>query len=329
MSLIHQPHDKFFKETLSDIRTAKDFLRHYLPPDILSLVDLDTIILQKDSYIENDLEETFSDLLIQAKINYKEGYLYFLFEHKSYPALKTALQLLKYILNIWEQKTASRPTAKLPVIIPLVVYHGKACWTSPLNLSGLIDDYEQLPPAVTAFLPDFSYLLYNLSHYSNAELKGGIKLQIFLKLLRDIFEQDDALFLKTLRESIHAFDQLEKQNQGLEYFETFIRYIMSTRNNLEFQTIYELVKEASLERSAVVMTIAEKLITEGMEKGIEKGIEQGLEKGLEKGMEQGLEKGMEKGKLEVAENLLKLGLGMDTILKATGLTEEEVRNLLN
>ena len=57
------------------------------------------------------------------------------------------------------------------------------------------------------------------------------------------------------------------------------------------------------------MTIAEKLITEGMEKGIEKG--------------------MEKGKLEVAENLLRLGMGIDVIIKATGLSEEEVRKIMN
>ena len=57
------------------------------------------------------------------------------------------------------------------------------------------------------------------------------------------------------------------------------------------------------------MTIAEKLITEGMEKGIEKG--------------------MEKGKLEVAENLLRLGMGIDMIIKATGLSEEEIRKIMN
>ncbi|MCB8815264.1 Rpn family recombination-promoting nuclease/putative transposase [Desulfosporosinus shakirovi] len=128
-------------------------------------------------------------------------------------------------------------------------------------------------------------------------------------MLRDICEQDYTVFLKTLEESIMAFNQMENQGNGLEYFETFIRYIMSARNDLEFQTVYELAKEISLERSEVFMTIAERLITEGMEKGIEKG--------------------MEKGKLEVAENLLRLGMGVDMIMKATGLSEEEIRKIMN
>jgi predicted transposase/invertase (TIGR01784 family) len=128
-------------------------------------------------------------------------------------------------------------------------------------------------------------------------------------LLRDIFEQDYTVFLKTLEESFLASNQLEHEGNGLEYFETFIRYIMNARNDLEFKAVYELTKEVSLERSEVVMTIAEKLITEGMEKGIEKG--------------------MEKGKLEVAENFLRLGMGIDMIIKATGLSGEEIREILN
>lgn len=65
---------------------------------------------------------------------------------------------------------------------------------------------SQLPLAVASCLPDFSYLLYNISRYSDADIKGSVKLQIFLKLLRDIFEQDYTVFVKTLEESILAFN---------------------------------------------------------------------------------------------------------------------------
>lgn len=39
MSIINNPHDKFFKETLSDIETTKDFMKNYLPKDLLSVID--------------------------------------------------------------------------------------------------------------------------------------------------------------------------------------------------------------------------------------------------------------------------------------------------
>lgn len=313
MSLIHKPHDKFFKETLSDIQTAKDFLQNYLPQEILALIDMDAITPQKDSYIEKELEETFSDLLFQTKFNQKDGYLYFLFEHKSYPAKKISVQLLKYVIQIWEQKTKEQKTDKLPVVIPLVVYHGQNAWNSSLKLSGMIEDYERLPEAIQKYIPEYEYILYNISAYTGEEIKGTVKLRIFLKILRDIFVQDHAQFLETLKEAMAAFDKLEKQEKGIDYFETFIRYIMNARNDLELKTISEITKEISLERSEAIMTIAEKLIAEGMEKGMKKGIE----------------KGIEKGKLEVAGNMLALGIEMEKIIQATGLTEGEIKNLLN
>lgn len=305
MSLINNPHDKFFKETFSDIHTARDFLQNYLPEEILALIDLESITPQKDSYIEKELEETFSDLLFQAKINRSEGYIYFLFEHKSYPSKGISLQLLKYIVNIWEQKRKESKADKLPVIIPMVVYHGKEKWTGALKLSGMIEDYENLPETITKYIPEYEYILYNISAYTDEEIIGNIILLIFLKIMRDIFAKEPEQFNKSLKESMIAFERLGEQEKGIEYFETFIRYIMNARNDLELKTVYEIAKEISLERSEAIMTIAEKLITEGMEKG------------------------MEKRNLEVAGNLLALGIETDKIVKATGLTEDEIKKLMN
>ena len=35
VSLVNDPHDLFFKETMGDLETARDFLTHYLPSAIL------------------------------------------------------------------------------------------------------------------------------------------------------------------------------------------------------------------------------------------------------------------------------------------------------
>lgn len=47
---IQNPHDKFFRETMGNVSTAKEFLHHYLPKNILQVIDLDTIEVQKDSF---------------------------------------------------------------------------------------------------------------------------------------------------------------------------------------------------------------------------------------------------------------------------------------
>ena len=54
---------------------------------------------------------------------------------------------------------------------------------------------------------------------------------------------------------------------------------------------------------------------------------EGIAEGMEKGMKQGMEKGMKQRSLEIARNLLSLGLPVDQITQATGLTEEEIQQL--
>ena len=99
--------------------------------------------LEKDTMIEEELKDVFSDLIYKVSLNGKDAYLYFLFEHKSYPYKKIALQLLKYIRSIWELKMKQGEKEKLPLIIPLVFYHGRLKWNIGLRLSDLLDDIPE------------------------------------------------------------------------------------------------------------------------------------------------------------------------------------------
>jgi predicted transposase/invertase (TIGR01784 family) len=58
-----------------------------------------------------------------------------------------------------------------------------------------------------------------------------------------------------------------------------------------------------------------------------KGEKEGVQKGLREGKRDGLREGEHKGTLNVAQNLLKMGLPIDKIMAATGLTQEEIENL--
>lgn len=160
---VQNPHDRFFKETFGNVETAKDFLRNFLPEKLLHVIDVQTLEAQKDSYVSEDLQENHSDLLFKAHIAGEEGYIYLLFEHKSYPDRNISLQLLKYMTGIWQAKRKKANENKLPVIIPFVIYHGQAKWNVPVRFSGSLIGYEKLPAEVKSYVPDFSYLLYDLS----------------------------------------------------------------------------------------------------------------------------------------------------------------------
>ena len=71
----------------------------------------------------------------------------------------------------------------------------------------------------------------------------------------------------------------------------------------------------------------DKVEKEAEERGIEKGMEKGIEKGIEQGLEQGIKQGVITRNQEIARNLLSEGMEIKSIVKITGLSEEEIRKL--
>ena len=58
-----------------------------------------------------------------------------------------------------------------------------------------------------------------------------------------------------------------------------------------------------------------------------RGMEQGRAEGMAKGMAEGMAKGELSKGLEVARNLLAMGMSWTQIIQATGLTEDQLKQL--
>ena len=67
---------------------------------------------------------------------------------------------------------------------------------------------------------------------------------------------------------------------------------------------------------------------EGMMKGMEKGIKKGREEGIEEGMKKGREEGSKQTMIQIVKNLKSCRASMALITSITGMTEEEIENLL-
>ena len=75
---INSPHDKIFKQALSELKVAKEFFKNYLPSKVLKKINLDSLILCKETYIDEKLREHMSDILYKVQLNNnKIGYFYF------------------------------------------------------------------------------------------------------------------------------------------------------------------------------------------------------------------------------------------------------------
>ena len=79
-------HDRFFKQIFSRPENVRDFIRTYLPSDIISHLELDTLEVVNANYVAPDLSEYFSDVVVKTRIKTgNPAELYFLFEHKDSP----------------------------------------------------------------------------------------------------------------------------------------------------------------------------------------------------------------------------------------------------
>jgi predicted transposase/invertase (TIGR01784 family) len=91
----------------------------------------------------------------------------------------------------------------------------------------------------------------------------------------------------------------------------------------------DLLKMSATERRAYEKYLTNRASEKDMiESAYDEGVEKGIEKGIKKGIEKGVEQGVEKGKVEVAVNMLRMGLlTVEQIAQATGLSEEAIKNI--
>ncbi|MCP4400543.1 MAG: Rpn family recombination-promoting nuclease/putative transposase [bacterium] len=285
MDTIQNPHDKFFKEIFTHKETAEDFLRQYLPTDVVSLLDLTSLEYSKDSFIDQDLEELFSDLLLKVSFtNGFMGYVYILLEHKSYQEPFTAFHLLRYLVKIWEAALKKKEILNFPVVIPIVLYHGENRWRAGASLSDLLECPEMLPPSLadvlSPYIPDFRYLLWDASGVSDDEIRGTVILRVALLLFKHIFNKDlrDRLpgILTLLRDLIG-------KRTGMEYMDTVLRYLLNAppAGRITYDDVKNAVEEAFPQIGGEIMaTIADTLIERGIQQGKQQGLQQGLQQGI-------------------------------------------------
>ena len=113
----------------------------------------------------------------------------------------------------------------------------------------------------------------------------------------------------------------------LETFFTYVEREEVDENDDFVKRIHEKVEEVNRDTEVTeIMTIEEEMNIR-WHYGYDEGEAAGLEKGRSEGEAIGLEKGAAHEKREIAKNLKDLGVGLNEIIKATGLSAEEVEEL--
>ncbi len=254
-------HDKFFRETFAEPAMMTEFLRHYLPPEFAAMLDWQRLEVRKDTFVDEELSEHFSDLLCQVGIKGgKVVFVYILVEHKSSPAPWVALQLLRYMLKIWALVPLRRGTY-LPVIFPLVFYHGKRRWNVARHFNALFD--QQVLERVKGYVPDFEYFLCDLSLHSATTIQGDNSLRAALLTLRSVFDDESIEWLVRLAELL-AEDKAKWQQ-----LTATMAYLTKT-GKVEEKDMHQALKEARVSKRKVTefkRTYLDDWFDQGREKG--------------------------------------------------------------
>ena len=273
-------HDPFFREIISDPVAAAGVLENVLPADVRALVDLDSIEIEKDSFVEPDLRAYYSDALFRVRMAGEPGNVYLLIEHKSHPDRFVHVQALSYIKPIWGRRRGP----DLPAVIPVVVYHGQRPWPYDPKFSKV---FPPKSPQLRRFFPDFEVVLADLSQYPDEEIRGAVLTRAFLLMLKHVRSPD---FPERLPGIFRLFGELSRSRTGLGHLEAMLRYMARAAENITPETVETLVEEyvPGPEGGKLMATLAEQWEERGIRKGIQQGVQQGVRNGLREAIREGL-----------------------------------------
>jgi len=146
---------------------------------------------------------------------------------------------------------------------------------------------------MSEYIPEFRYLLLDISHSPDEEIKGSAVLKILLMSLKYIFKPQ---LRDKLGEIFGLFKKIKNKQSALDYLETLVNYLMSSAGNLEEKEVGAPVSEVFNEGGEIMGTIAEKLINQGKWEA----------------------------KWELVMNMLREGLSVDIISKISGFTAAQI-----
>jgi len=297
------PHDKRHKELFSNKRSFLSLLKDCIKEPWVYQLDESSITKSNNSFILQDFSEKEADIVYEATLNGKKVIFYILLELQSKVDYRMPYRLLLYIVEILRDyynhsdvNERDNKDFKFPVVFPIVFFSAKDTWTVPLNLHDMFSDYEIFGDYVL----NFEYMLVNAKGYDNDTLKGFSSKLLGLILM------------------------LEKAKNDLEFYS-------SIRDNLDSIGTFDNEEKRILSMCIKIMDIAygynksddiQRLLNENQIQEVDRMLCDVIEYAkIEK------EEIATNAKSEVAKNLLKMKIPLESIAEATGFTVQELESL--
>lgn len=194
-------------------------------------------------------------------------------------------------------------------MIPVLFYTGRR---SPYPYSTRwLDEFDD--PALAENLYGSSFPLVDVTVIPDDEIADHRSMAALTLLQKHIHQRDLAELVDRLVPILLAGYLSSSQVISL------VRYIVQAGDTSDAEAFVRELAQRVPQHGDALMTIAQQLEQKGIEKGIEQGIQLGEQRGIEKGRNE--------GKIEVARTMLQNGIDRSTVMKMTGLTEDDLAQI--
>lgn len=167
------------RNILKDPLLCAQFLREYVDKELFKELRPEDIEDESEKY-QAYLGITFeTDTVKRIRMHLPEQetplYLISLIDHKSQVDYNVSIQLLRYMVCIWNEYgkemegkrgQARNKSFRYPPVLPIVYYEGKEPWTADMHLR----DRILMNDLFKAYIPDFTYKVVRCHDYTNGEL---------------------------------------------------------------------------------------------------------------------------------------------------------------
>lgn len=178
-----------------------------------------------------------------------------------------------------------------------------------------LDEFDD--PSLAGKLYSSAFPLVDVTVIPDDEIAGHRSMAALTLLQKHIHQRDLAELVDRLAPILLTGYLSSSQVISL------VHYIVQAGETSDAEAFVRELAQRVPQHGDALMTIAQQLEQKGIEKGIEKGIQQGIQQGIQLGEQRGIEK----GKLEVARTMLRNGIDRSTVMKMTGLTENDLAHI--
>jgi len=270
------PHDDAFRFTFGHCRLALPWFRSVLPRRLVRAIAWSTLRRAPEVLQGETLRLRFADLVFHAERRAAKGPLWLLAEHKSSHDREVVDQLLRYVVHL--RARSPRPGFAGPVpVVPVLLHHGERPFSIPRRTG---DPFEGCTPRLRFFVDDL--VTTSEAAIRARRLPPFATLSLLAKKsLAGLDERDAIAAFDRWADLLRAADHDDGEPTGADAIRALGYYALQVAD-VTARDLHETFERILQRPEDTIMSTAEKLRREGMEKGRVEGRVEALVRQLAK-----------------------------------------------